>query len=64
VHQYVRAADCIRASSRGEHKGLALTFGEDAGSAQLAQQLFVNRWAAAEYEIGPKGPYDQLYKNN
>jgi hypothetical protein len=25
---------------------------------------FVNRWSVAEIEIGPNGPYDQLFENN
>jgi hypothetical protein len=36
---HVLTANCIRASSRGEHKRLALTFGEDAGVAQMAERL-------------------------
>jgi hypothetical protein len=44
--------------------GLALTFGEHAGVAQLAEQLFCKGVAASEIEIGPKGPCDHLYENN
>jgi hypothetical protein len=36
----------------------------DAGVAQRQSSCFVNRWSASEIEIGPKGPYDQLFKNN
>jgi hypothetical protein len=45
-------------------KRLALTFGEDASVAQWQSSCFVNRWSVSEIEIGPKEPYDQLFKNN
>ena len=34
---------------------------EDAGVAQRQSSCFVNRWSVSEIEIGPKGPYDQLF---
>ena len=43
---------------------LELTFGDDAGVAQRQSSCFVNRRSVSEIEIGPKGPYDQLFKNN
>ena len=43
----------------GEH---ATNQANDGGAVQSS--CFVNRWSASEIEIGPKGPYDQLYKNN
>jgi hypothetical protein len=44
--------------------GLALTFGEDAGVAQLAEQLLRKQCPVSEIEIGPKRAFDQLFKNN
>ncbi len=45
-------------------KRVPLRLPEDAGVAQLAEQLFCKQAAVAEIEIGPKRPYNQLYKNN
>jgi hypothetical protein len=38
--------------------------GVNPAAATTAGIFAVIRWAAAEYEIGPKRPYEQLFKNS